>query len=444
MPWKARNEDELMAHIGIFCLPMPSHLNLFLAVGETLASRGHRITFFGISENKHKIRQAGFEFQSTDPDNLPPGTLGQMIQKIGEVGPFSAMLLQGRIDELRYEAVLRTSPAVLTEAKLDGMIVDQAEACSGSIAEAARLPWVTVASGLCTNAEPRVPPLFTSWNYGGNSFALARNRLLYTGLELAGIKTKGLINRYRTRWGLPPLRRNNQTYSPFAQMTQQNREFDFPRRRLPKCFHYVGPIRAKSRPAVGFPWDRLDGRPLIYASLGTVNRHQRVYRAIAESCSGLKAQGLDAQLVLSLGGGEELPGFTGSPGSPLLVGFAPQLELLQRASLTITHGGLNTALESLAAGVPMVATPINFDQFGVAARIRWTGTGEFVKASGLRSEELKRAITRVLKTPSYRENACRMRDAIARTAGAEDAADIIEEVIRTRKPVLREAAQICV
>jgi MGT family glycosyltransferase len=427
-----------MARIGMFCLPMPSHLNLFLALGQTLASRGHRITIFGISENKRKIREAGFEFQPTDPDSLPPGTLGRMIRKIGEVGPLSAMRLQGRIDELRYEAVLRTSPAAVKEAKLDGMIVDQAEACSGSIAEAAGLPWVSVACGLCMNAEPRVPPLFTSWSYDGNFCALVRNRLLYAGLELAGIKTKSLINRYRTRWGLPPLRRNNEAYSPFAQISQQNREFDFPRRQLPECFHYVGPIRAKCRPAMAFPWDRLDGRPLIYASLGTVNRHQRAYRAIAESCAGL-----DAQLVLSLGGGEELPEFAALPGSPLVVRFAPQLELLKRASLTITHGGLNTALESLAAGVPIVATPINFDQFGVAARIRWTGTGEFVKASGLRSEELKHAVTRVLNEPSYRENACRMREAIARTAGSEQAADIIEEVIRTRKPVLSEAAHLC-
>jgi zeaxanthin glucosyltransferase len=428
-----------MANLGIFCLPMRSHLNLFLALGETLATRGNHITIFGISENEQTIRDAGFEFRPTDPDTVAPGTLGRMIQKIGDVGSLSALRLQGRIDELRYEAVLRTSPAAVRAAKLDGMIVDQAEACSGSIAEAAGLPWVSVASGLCMNSEPGVPPLFTCWSYHDNFFAVARNRLLYATLELAAIKTKSLINRYRIQWGLPPLRRNNEAYSPFAQITQQNREFDLPRRQLPTCFHYVGPIRAKSRAVVAFPWDRLDARLLIYASLGTLNRHQHVYRAIAESCCGL-----NTQLVLSFGGGENPPEFASLPGLPIVVGYAPQLELLKRASLTITHGGLNTALESLAAGVPMVATPINFDQFGVAARIRWTGTGEFVKASGLASEELRRVVTRVLNEPSYRENAGRMRDAIARTAGSEHAAEIIEKVVRTRKPVIREAVHLCV
>ncbi|MGA7216366.1 MAG: hypothetical protein WBX20_19355, partial [Terrimicrobiaceae bacterium] len=37
-------------------------------------------------------------------------------------------------------------------------------------------------------------------------------------------------------------------------------------------------------------------------------------------------------------------------GSPIVVPFAPQLELLRRAALTITHAGLNTALESLNQG----------------------------------------------------------------------------------------------
>jgi zeaxanthin glucosyltransferase len=45
------------------------------------------------------------------------------------------------------------------------------------------------------------------------------------------------------------------------------------------------------------------------------------------------------------------------------------LELLKRATVCITHAGLNTVLESLAQGVPQLAIPITYDQPGVAARI---------------------------------------------------------------------------
>src|SRR6266853_6737775 len=56
-----------------------------------------------------------------------------------------------------------------------------------------------------------------------------------------------------------------------------------------------------------------------------------------------------------------------------------RLSLLKRAALCITHAGLNTSLESLAQGVPMVAIPVTNDQPGVAARIAYTKTGEFVE-----------------------------------------------------------------
>lgn len=60
----------------------------------------------------------------------------------------------------------------------------------------------------------------------------------------------------------------------------------------------------------------------------------------------------------------------------IVVRYAPKLELLQKASLTITHAGLNTTLKSLSYGVPMVGIPITDDQPGIAARIVGTGIGE--------------------------------------------------------------------
>jgi MGT family glycosyltransferase len=409
-------------------------MNLFLALGDTLARRGHRITFFGISGNEAKIRDAGFDFHSTEPDDLPRGTLDKMMREMGDLGSFKAMRLQGRFDELRYEVILQKGPELVTRAKLDGLIVDQAEACSGSVADATGLPWVSVANGLCMNSEPLVPPFFTSWSYSANWFAIARNRLAYAGIQWASKSIAEIINRHRKRWGLKPFARLDDTFSPFAQIAQQNRDFDFPRRELPNCFHYVGPIRAPSRPAVAFPWERLDGRPLIYASFGTlVNRHKHLYRTVAESCAGL-----DAQLVISLGGGAgHVNELAGLHGRPLVVEFAPQLDLLSHAVLAITHGGLNTTLECLSAGVPLVAIPIAFEQPGVAARIRWTGTGEFVTLRNVTPERLRAAIVRVLGEARYRESAVHMRLAIARTGGSAQAAGIIEEVIHTRKPVLR-------
>jgi len=424
-----------MARIGIFCLPMGSHINHFLAIAEELSARGHHLIFFNLPENEIKIRTAGFEFESVEPDTLPSGTLGKMMRDMGGLGPAAVMRLQGRFDKIRYEAILRRGPSLVKKANLDGVIVDQAEACSGSVAEMAELPWVSVASGLCMNSEPLVPPFLTSWRYSESPFAVTRNRLMYAGLRVATLSTRALINRHRKTWGLRRLSVMDDCFSPFAQICQQNREFDFPRRNLPECFHYVGPFRKKQTAAVKFPWDRLDSRLLIYASLGTlVNRHKHVFRLIAESC-----QVLNAQLVISLGGSGRAADYGDLPGSPLVVEFAPQRELLAQAALTITHAGLNTILESLEAGVPLAAIPITFEQPGIAARIRWTGTGDFVPLSRLTVSRLRSCVDRVLTDSSYRKAAEAMAEKIRATRGCQEAADIIESVIRTGHPILRNS-----
>nr|WP_309740368.1 MULTISPECIES: nucleotide disphospho-sugar-binding domain-containing protein [unclassified Chamaesiphon] len=147
---------------------------------------------------------------------------------------------------------------------------------------------------------------------------------------------------------------------------------------------------------------------------------------------------VDAQLVIALGGGSNPASLPDLPGSPLVVGYAPQLELLQKAALTITHAGMNTALESLSNGVPMVAIPIANDQPGVAARIAWTGTGEVITLGKLTSSRLRTAVKKVLKEDYYKQNAVRLQAAIRRAGGVSRAADIVEQVAQTGQPVLAQ------
>ena len=118
------------------------------------------------------------------------------------------------------------------------------------------------------------------------------------------------IAEYRQKWNLPL---HNDDYSPLAQISQQPPELEFPRQNLPEWFHFTGPYHnSDSREPVAFPWEKLNGKPLIYASMGTLqNRLIEVFEKIASACAGL-----DAQLVISLGGSttpESLPELAGNP-----------------------------------------------------------------------------------------------------------------------------------
>jgi UDP:flavonoid glycosyltransferase YjiC (YdhE family) len=114
------------------------------------------------------------------------------------------------------------------------------------------------------------------------------------------------------------------------------------------------------------------------------------------------------------------------PDNAIIVKKAPQVDVLKRASVCITHCGLNTVLESLACGVPQVAIPVTFDQPGIAARIAAKKTGVTTEFERLTPDHLSTLLDEVLNNSVYRENARKLQDVIAKTNGLRKAADIIE------------------
>jgi len=162
--------------------------------------------------------------------------------------------------------------------------------------------------------------------------------------------------------------------------------------------------------------------------MGTLqNGIEWVFRAVAEACAHFPVQ-----TVISLGGGLSPEDFRDLPGDPIVVRYAPQLALLSRAALTIFHGGLNTALESLAHGVPMIAIPITFDQPGVGARLVWTGAGRMIPIRDLTAERLRVEMLEILTNTKYRTNAKLLQKQAPALTGVRQAADIIERVIERR------------
>jgi UDP:flavonoid glycosyltransferase YjiC (YdhE family) len=117
--------------------------------------------------------------------------------------------------------------------------------------------------------------------------------------------------------------------------------------------------------SISFPFEKLTGQRLIYASLGTLqNRKWEIFQTIAEACLGN-----DAQIVISLGNPNIQDFALDLPGSPLVVPYAPHQQLIEKATLVITHAGMNTTLAALSSGVPLVAIPITNEQPGIASRV---------------------------------------------------------------------------
>ena len=386
-----------------------------IALGRELQRRGHQITLFQVLDAQAKVEAAGLGFQAIGEAEFPLGRMTRLFDQLSQLSGIAAVTYSIQLLKQTTEMILRELPEALKVSHVEALLVDQVVPGGGTVAESLALPFVTVCCALATHADLSVPPFITNWPYSASKWGRFRNLLGYVGLTQITKPLTRTVNTYRQQWGLSPYLKSNQTYSPLAQISQQPPEFEFPRTDLPKVFHFTGPYQdSAAREPVDFPFDQLTGQPLIYASLGTVQNCQpQIFQTIAQACADLPVQ-----LVISLGNS------TGDlnielPGSPLVVAYAPQLELLKRASLTITHAGLNTVLESLANGVPMVAIPITNDQPGVAARLLWTGAGEVVPLARLQVARLRSAIHKVLTQDSYRQNAVRLQAAIQRAGGRQ-------------------------
>jgi MGT family glycosyltransferase len=308
---------------------------------------------------------------------------------------------------------------------VDGIVLDQYQPYVELIPMHLRMPFVHVSNAFHVDYTGRTPICFTDWHDETGLDALARN---IEGIRRARKLLEPVTataQSYASEVGLSVDWNNpHSTLSPLAWITQCPREFDFGYAPDFPQFHYAGPFHdGRGRMAFDFPWKQLTGEPIVYASMGTLqNGLVDIFRSITQAAIGLK----ELQFVLAVGGQLDPKQLGAVPANVVVVSHAPQIEILSRSSLCITHAGLNTVLESLSNGVPMVALPITNDQPGVAARIANKNVGVVISPHQASRENFVTAVKQVQGDPTFRNNVQRMQKAIRGTDGLSIATDILE------------------
>jgi zeaxanthin glucosyltransferase len=415
-----------MAHFGIVCPPITGHVNPLAAVGRALTRRGHRVTLFHVPDMQSKACGEGLRFARLGESDFPVGALARSVNKLSSLHGRAALKFSVECACKISDAILRDGPSVVVREQIDALLVDQNEPAGGTLAEHLKIPFLSVCTSLPLNREPSIPPPFVGWEFSASPLARMRNRIGYAIADRLIAPIQATLNSYRKDWNLPAIGAPDDSFSRWGTIAQMPREFDFPRENLLETFHYLGPwFDAQSSGVATFPFERLDGRPVVYGSIGTLQSGEHhALRVMAEACCGL-----DVQLVLSLGNSAG-PAAADLPGNPLLMSYVPQTELLARTAVTITHAGMNTTLQSLHFGVPAVAIPLAHDQPAIAARLARTGAGIAISPSRLTPSRLRSAIEELLpQTSEFRTRARELQQAIARSGGVERAADVAEQMI---------------
>lgn len=164
--------------------------------------------------------------------------------------------------------------------------------------------------------------------------------------------------------------------------------------------------------------------PVLYASLGTVfDGGPALLRIFATALAPL-----GGTVVVSTGQTE--PAELGPlPANVVARRSVPQLQVLDRAALFVTHGGMNSVNEAIRAGVPMLVVPQGADQPLVAGRVVELGAGLALRTDAVNAQTVQALAGRLLCEPHFREAAAAQRAAQQRAGGAERAADELERYL---------------
>ncbi len=198
--------------------------------------------------------------------------------------------------------------------------------------------------------------------------------------------------------------------------------------RFNERFIFVGPsIESQNEPRDNsFSWERTDGKLLVYISLGTIfNQNFSFYKECFDALKNSRYQ-----VVLSVGDKIPLSAFQDIPNNFIVENYVPQVEVLKRTNVFVTHGGMNSVNEALYFHVPLVVIPQGADQSIVANRVEKLGAGIFIKNRSVSAQTLRNAIERVLSNGRYRANCKKVGDSLRQTQGMEVA---IREIFGFKK-----------
>ena len=409
-----------MSHVALICPPFHSHLRVFEALGGELLRRGHRVTLLLNAGASPSAGPAGLMRRETG--TRAGRDLEALLARAARpTGPLGILRTVADAAELTDE-LCRDGPGILTEIGADAIVGDAMEPAAGLLADHLGLPHVSLAAALPVHHDPTVPLPFLSWPYDPSAKGLSRNRGGERVARLLLTRQRRTIARWAEAFGLPPRDTLSDCLSRKAQISQLVPSFDFPRQPASHR-HMVGPLRTARRDEVAND-DAGGKRPLVFASLGTLQGHRvQIFRAVALACRALGVRCVVAHC------GRLNPHDASRIGADLVTDFVPQEKILQSASVCVTHAGMNTVMDSLAAGVPMLAIPIAFDQPGIAARIVHHGVGERLSRVLVSPGRVKASLARLLAEASFRDRAQMIGRDIATSGGVVLAANIVEDAI---------------
>lgn len=454
-----------MAHFTFIAHGLTSPLNASLELSRRLTKAGHRVTYVSHADIGSEVEAHGFRFVRLTEDQ----EIRESAVRGAGVNPLAWImaLRSARSRSIASDEIER----IVADLAPDMLLIDIEMHYPIITTSRLGIRTMLVMNWLSIFRLPDLPPLNTSL-MPGNARSIKRAWLrvradafiarlkhklsrggvgdvlrpvsygtrFYADLKQVARKRGYLLdaNTDRRQWLRP------YTYTKLPVLCLNAFELEFPHTPHPNI-RYVGPMVNRDRPERRVDtsdmrrWHDYKAkraaaagkRPLVYCSLGSYWSDPQFLQTVLATFRGRP----DWDLVLGLGDQANAAELGPISDNVLLLGYAPQLEVLAEADCAINHGGITSINECISFRVPMiVCSPHLLDQDGCAARIEYHGLGVSAEWTSLNPSQLEQHVDNVLSNNGMRDNLGTLQQAFDRYETDNVAVRVIEDYLASNTP----------
>jgi rhamnosyltransferase subunit B len=416
----------------------------YLALGEELLRRGHRLTFAAPDVYEPKILASGFEFAAIPPSFSDPQKTDEMLQGVFHPTRGSEFLFKKVLMPAVEEQYERLLPLAR---KADVILNHPVSYATPIIAEKLAKPWISTALQpilFLSRFDQPVPRADLEW------LTACPPAVRSAAFAIGKFQTRfwvKAVDRLRKRLGLPtgmhPVFEG--MHSPHLGLAMFSQHF------AP-----AGPDWPTSYRQTGFPFydqafepnqrqqqsmDRLkafldSGPAPIVFTLGS-SAVMRAGDFYSQSWKAARAVGRRAVLLTGPKPDAVPKGLENGPvDDAIAVEYAPHSLVFPHACINVHPGGVGTLSQAMRAGKPMLVVPYSQDQPDNAARIRRLGLGLSVPAAKFSADAATPLLQRMLSEPNFAAATQQKGVLIRQENGVTAAADAVGELISGRKDKL--------
>lgn len=390
-----------MSKAIVINFPAEGHINPTIGVVKELVNRGEEVIYYCEEEYRFKLQNVNVKFRNYE------GMLEEINLKNRMKDMFNPLQMVYRFLRATEKAIPFLLESINRE-KFDYMIYDQHFILGRILAETLTIP--TVAS--CTTFA-MTKEILEDMKEKFNEIDV--NSTLYK-------ECNTIMNRISDRYNVK-IHSLEELFHYESDMTLvfTSKYFQPHSDSFNDHVKFIGPSIIPRNEEMKFPLYKLEGKAVIYISMGTeLNEQLELYKKCVQAFKDF-----NGIVVISVGKEINLMEFSNAPSHFIIRPYVPQLEILKYADVFITHGGMNSVSEGLYHNTPLVILPITNDQPFVAKRAEELNAGIVLNHKSVTVAELKEAVNTLLNNSSYKEASTVIGRSLRESGGYKRAVDEI-------------------